>query len=355
MTAMRGFLTLAIAVLATCASIDARTQPAGTAATGGPAESLAAPRGVPQEKNYNVGGALTLVGPISYTIDNTAGTLEMTAARIQNDSFSDASATIKLRLILTTTPISGGFSYWTVGEATYPSLSYNSYYGPIDVTVPLNTLVPDGTYYVYMGVFELEGTGVCGSASGYCVDDLSPAFQHQVIVQSGGYSFAPTGAPAATGTAVEYYWPARDHYFFTASPLEIAALDAMVGSWQRTGYQWGVYTAPVAGSVPVCRFYIPPLYGDSHVYTFGAALCAASAAAFPVFTYESPNVTNIMPADMATGACPASTTPLYKLYNQRPDTNHRYTTNTTVRDQMLAKGYVLEGYGNPAVAACAPL
>ncbi len=35
--------------------------------------------------------------------------------------------------------------------------------------------------------------------------------------------------------------------------------------------------------------------------------------------------------------------PLYRLYNNRPDANHRYTRSTQIRDAMLAQGWILEG------------
>jgi hypothetical protein len=46
--------------------------------------------------------------------------------------------------------------------------------------------------------------------------------------------------------------------------------------------------------------------------------------------------------------------PVYRLWDNRADTNHRYTTSAAIRDQFIAKGYVAEGYGTPPVAMCAP-
>ena len=56
--------------------------------------------------------------------------------------------------------------------------------------------------------------------------------------------------------------------------------------------------------------------------------------------------------DRSTGACPGGTVPVYRLWNQRLDSNHRYTADAGVRDQMLSRGYALEGYGpgpNPPI------
>ena len=35
--------------------------------------------------------------------------------------------------------------------------------------------------------------------------------------------------------------------------------------------------------------------------------------------------------------------PVWRLWNRRVDTNHRYTTDLGIRSQMLAQGYVDEG------------
>jgi hypothetical protein len=58
--------------------------------------------------------------------------------------------------------------------------------------------------------------------------------------------------------------------------------------------------------------------------------------------------------DAATGACPSGYVPVYRVWNQRADSNHRYTTDPAIRDRMVAQGGVAEGYGPDAVAMCAP-
>ena len=57
--------------------------------------------------------------------------------------------------------------------------------------------------------------------------------------------------------------------------------------------------------------------------------------------------------DSTTGACPGGTIPVYRVWNNRPDSNHRYTTSLAIRDAMLAHGYIAEGYGPSAVIMCA--
>jgi hypothetical protein len=54
-----------------------------------------------------------------------------------------------------------------------------------------------------------------------------------------------------------------------------------------------------------------------------------------------------------TGACPDGTIPVYRLWNGRVDSDHRYTTDATIRKQMIQQGYVAEGYGPSGVVMCA--
>jgi hypothetical protein len=58
--------------------------------------------------------------------------------------------------------------------------------------------------------------------------------------------------------------------------------------------------------------------------------------------------------DANTGACPSGSVAVYRVWNNRADSNHRYTIDRQLRDQMVAHGYVAEGYGLDAVGMCAP-
>ena len=51
------------------------------------------------------------------------------------------------------------------------------------------------------------------------------------------------------------------------------------------------------------------------------------------------------------------TIPIYRAWNNRIDSNHRYTTDAAVQQAMIAKGYIAEGYGPGAmpVAMCSPV
>ena len=168
-------------------------------------------------------------------------------------------------------------------------------------------------------------------------------------------------AGAATLEAVEYYNATLDHYFVTASADEIAKLDSgyFVG-WTRTQLGFTVFdpATPAAGAVPVCRFYGSPKAGlDSHFYSASAAECAEVNARFAgIWLEETANAFGVFLPNAQTGQCPANSIPVYRLWNQRADSNHRFTTDPAVQQQMVARGYAPEGYGGGSmpVAMCAP-
>ena len=172
---------------------------------------------------------------------------------------------------------------------------------------------------------------------------------------------SPALALAAITDAVEFYHPAFDHYFVTAEPNEIAALDGgLIAGWQRTGLTFKVATPddPLAGAAAVCRFYGRPEAGlDSHFYSASASECAYVQQNFAAaWQFESANVFRVYPANPTTGACPSDSVPVYRAWNRRADSNHRYTTSLAVQQAMIAKGYVAEGYGSAGmpVAMCSP-
>jgi serine protease len=156
------------------------------------------------------------------------------------------------------------------------------------------------------------------------------------------------------GTAVEYFHAGFGHYFITAIPGEVAALDGGgQAGWARTGYTFKVYATAHAAAVPVCRFFTvayPPK--SSHFYTPDANECSALKTN-PNWTFEAEVFHAGLPA--IDGSCAAGTVPVYRVYNQGQGgaPNHRYTTDLGVRAQMLAQGYKAEGYGI-GVALCVP-
>ena len=185
---------------------------------------------------------------------------------------------------------------------------------------------------------------------------------HNLVLAAFALAGASGVAGAAIISAIEYYDPALDHYFVTALPLEIAALDGgQFPGWARTGLSFNVYAAgsAVAGSSTVCRFYGSPAAGlDSHFYSASPLECQQVLQRFPgAWLLESYDVFEVFLPNLNTGQCPAGSIPIYRAWNQRIDSNHRYTTDVSVLLAMVAKGYVAEGYGpGPApTAICSPV
>ena len=157
--------------------------------------------------------------------------------------------------------------------------------------------------------------------------------------------------------AVEYYYPSWGHYFVTAMPEEINALDGGVfPGWVRTGGQFNVYTTgiSVASTMPVCRFFSTAFAPrSSHFYTASATECdivrGNRSWAFEglVFNVAVPT---------SDGSCAAGYRPVYRLYNngQGGAPNHRFTTDASVRQQMITAGWTPEGSG-VGVTMCSPL
>jgi hypothetical protein len=191
----------------------------------------------------------------------------------------------------------------------------------------------------------------------------------------------PSAAKAAGGIVqvVEYYNAGLHHYFITADPAEIAALDggAFGGVWQRTGetfLAWDIAGAP-SGASQVCRFFGTDKYRadgsrigpNSHFYDAVPSECdfvktawqsvAADGLSYPAWTFEKYAFAVKVPVG---GVCPADTQTLYRTYNNGAggDPNHRYSARETALQAMA--GWVSEGPvmclppGQTATAAGAP-
>lgn len=158
----------------------------------------------------------------------------------------------------------------------------------------------------------------------------------------------------ALGTVVEFYNAALDHYFITWVGEEIAKLDAGIAikGWVRTGKTFSTWISVQQGASPICRFYIPPGLGDSHFFGRGTAECAATGAKNPSFTLEDAAFM-YMTLPVA-GTCPSGMTNVYRVFSNRADANHRYTTDRSVRDEMVTRGWLAEGDGPDLVVMCAP-
>jgi uncharacterized delta-60 repeat protein len=152
----------------------------------------------------------------------------------------------------------------------------------------------------------------------------------------------------------EAYNPALDHYFITWLPQEIEAVESgdLLRGWTLTGQTFKAYANPRPGTAPVCRFYIPPAQGNSHFFGRGTVECEATALKHPGFILENATFMHMyLPVD---GACPANTVDVYRVFDNRPDANHRYMADMSLRDSMVANGWIAEGEGPTVVTMCAP-
>ena len=160
--------------------------------------------------------------------------------------------------------------------------------------------------------------------------------------------------PSVPVTVVEYYNASLDHYFITWVVAEQAILDAgnTPTRWLRTGASFKAYSTLQTGTSTVCRYYIPSAKGDSHFFGRGLAECNATGLANPSFVQEEPNFMRMfLPT---AGVCPAGTMPIYRVFSNRADANHRYMTERATRDQMTGRGWLAEGDGPDLVVMCAP-
>ena len=162
------------------------------------------------------------------------------------------------------------------------------------------------------------------------------------------YNFGPTVQ------VVEFYNAALDHYFITWMGNEIALLDAgtTIKGWARTGQSFKAYVAAQTGSTNICRIYIIPVRGDSHFFGRGQQECANTMSAHPDFVLEDPAfMAMFLPA---AGNCAAGTVPVFRVFSNRADANHRYMTDATIRTLMVSRGWLAEGDGPNLVVMCAP-
>jgi hypothetical protein len=163
--------------------------------------------------------------------------------------------------------------------------------------------------------------------------------------------------PAGPVTSVEYFNAGLDHYFISALAPDIDALDSgRLAGWTRTGRSFRVHPTQASGGAivgPVCRIYIPPGRGDSHFFSASQAECADTIAKFPFMVLETSSAFFVGLPDPTSGACLVGEVPVYRVWNNRADSNHRYLTDRALRDTMVAAGGIAEGYGADQVILCA--
>lgn len=167
--------------------------------------------------------------------------------------------------------------------------------------------------------------------------------------------------PVVPVIAFEYFHAGLDHYFITDLAPDIDALDSgRIAGWARTGKSFQVWPISLGFLNDVCRYYIPPEHGNSHFFSASKTECNTIAAQIGVnpnysgYILETAEAFAVALPD-ANGTCPNNWIAVYRLWNNRADSNHRYTTEAATKAQMIARGYIAEGYGADAVSMCSPL
>jgi len=171
----------------------------------------------------------------------------------------------------------------------------------------------------------------------------------------------PVSGPPVVHTAVsvvEFYYPPFDHYFMTADSNEINALDsgAFLG-WVRTGQSFKAYADPTVGAEQVCRFFNDSFAPkSSHFYSADPNECLYLKIDPLNWHWQFEGITMYIATPDSEGNCAANTQPVYRLYNNGMGgaPSHRYTESLSIRTQMIAQGWVPEGYGSEGVVMCAP-
>lgn len=225
------------------------------------------------------------------------------------------------------------------------------------------------------GRFYRVGREFCEIAASACGSDVVIEFDSKTLEETRRYSLDERAVEDPSrkdfryllewlvvlpvpAVAIEFHHDDLDHYFLTADTNEIDALDRGVFSgWRRTGESFNAMRSDAgtgASYVPMCRFYGRPERGlDSHFYSASLDECDAVAAGYDgAWVRESDDAFYVVRANETTGACPEGTRPVYRLWNARFDSNHRYTTSPTIKAEMIERGYVPEGYGPDKVAFC---
>ena len=316
---MKRFLVLAVLCLAVATAAQAATPwPSGCIQ--------------PIVAGQSIGGTLA-TSDCSYYFGGDTSNLYYTDVY----SFS-GTAGQQIAIAMNSSAVDAWLDLYSVNDVTANALTYDD-----DGGGGTNARIPPGG-----GFYTLPATGTY-----YIWANTS------IANQTGAYTITLTaaGAPPPAGETIvyEFYHPPFDHYFITAYQAEADNLAAgKLAPWVPTGKVFKVWSGAGTSVGNVWRFFSASFAPKSgHFYTNNATE-AASLQKGSTWVLEASDAFYMMASPA--GTCPASTIPLYRLYNngQGESPNHRYTTDPVLRSTMIAAGWVPEGNGADGVFACVP-
>lgn len=229
---------------------------------------------------------------------------------------------------------------WDAGEPRYWMNNGNGTWSPASTD-----RFPGGSNFGYMNPLDFDRDGRLDFVQ------VSHTPEGDVMYQS-FQNRTPRTAPISRWV-VEFYNKSLDHYFITWVPDEIAGLESGTSSkgWTRTGKAFRAFSGPAAEVTDICRIYIPPSRGDSHFFGRGTGECNATMTVHADFVLEEGKFMAMRMPNA--GTCPFGLAPVYRVFSNRPDANHRYITDRATRTQMVSKGWLAEGDGPDMVVMCA--
>lgn len=234
--------------------------------------------------------------------------------------------------------------------------------------------------YNSAGFYELRGgleggAASCGNQSG--IDRYSRL--DLLFTKLAPYISPASVIPAsnsAVATMVEYYMPQYDYYFMTSRESEKSSLDTYRDSngnpwFYRTGYWFKVDPFASSTKSSMSRYFVPGVarggLRGSHFYTAlntdkqlitnsGKERFAANCAGVPdgFFCNEGIDSYIALPIGTTTAtACLSNEQKVFRVFRDNPpfvdDANHRYLTNETMYNYMVAD----QRWRGEGVAFCA--
>ena len=259
------------------------------------------------------GGGIQIVGNFSFQTSGSNMTLMVD--RIENNSLSDSSGTLRLELWATTTqPPRGARSRVTSSRS------------PIRLrrcrrirSIPTSCAIRRGRHLPTDG---LDRHGAHGIRLGELRDGRS--LLHRRLGRLPELADVRRAVGPTLVNVIEFYHTGFDHYFITGITDEINKLDTgFFAGWTRTGQQFKAFAilgAP-AGTSNVCRFFSTAFGArNSRSYTLSASECLI-VKGNPQWQFEAEVAAIASPVGSVPGSrtCAAGYVALYRLYNNGKD------------------------------------